>query len=50
MKTNDIKQKILEGSKIAIRKLIAKKRQENSYVIVSNQGKVVKVQATEIKI
>lgn len=50
MKTNDIKQKILEGSKIAIRKLIARKRQENSYVIVSNEGKVVKVKATEIKI
>ena len=50
MKTSDIKNKILEGSKIAIKKLVDRKRRENSYLIVSDQGKVVKIQATDIKL
>lgn len=50
MKTSDIKDKILEGSKIAIKKLVDRKRRENSYLIVSDHGKVVKIQATDIKL
>jgi hypothetical protein len=50
MKTTDIKNKILEGSKIAIKKLVDRKRRENSYLIVSEKGKVVKIQATDIKL
>jgi hypothetical protein len=50
MKTSDIKNKILEGSKLAIKKLVDRKRRENSYLIVSDQGKVVKIQATDIKL
>jgi hypothetical protein len=50
MKTSDIKNKSLEGSKIAIKKLVDRKRRENSYLIVSDQGKVVKIQATDIKL
>jgi hypothetical protein len=50
MKTVDIKNKILEGGKLAIKKLIDRKRKENSYLIVSDHGKVVRIQATDIKI
>jgi hypothetical protein len=50
MKTTDIKNKILEGSKIAIKKLVDRKRRENSYLIVSDNGKVVRIQATDIKL
>jgi hypothetical protein len=50
MKVVDIKNKILEGSKIAIRKLIDKKRRDNSYLIISDEGRVVKIKATDIKI
>jgi len=50
MKTSDIKNKILEGSKLAIKKLVDRKRRENSYLIVSDHGKVVKIQAADIKL
>jgi hypothetical protein len=50
MKTSDLKNKILEGSKLAIKRLVDRKRRENSYLIVSDHGRVVKIQATEIKL
>ena len=50
MKTTEIKNKILEGSKLAIKKLVDLKRRENSYLIVSEQGIVVKIQASDIKL
>jgi hypothetical protein len=50
MKTVEIKNKILEGGKLAIKKLVDRKRKENSYLIVSDHGKVVRVQATDIKL
>ncbi len=50
MQTTDIKNKILEGCKIAIRKLVEKKRRENSCLVVSDKGKVVKIQAADIKL
>lgn len=50
MKTVDIKNKILEGGKLAIKKLVDRKKKENSYLIVSDHGKVVRIQATELKI
>jgi hypothetical protein len=49
MNTSDIKNKILQGSKLAIKKLIDRKRKEDSYLIVSDHGKVVKVKASNIK-
>jgi hypothetical protein len=48
--TADIKNKILEGGKLAIKKLVDRKRKENSYLIVSDQGKVVRIQAADIKL
>jgi hypothetical protein len=50
MKTADIKNKILEGGKLAIKKLVDRKKKENSYLIVSDHGKVVRIQATDIKL
>ena len=49
LKTTDIKNKILEGSRLAIKKLIDKKKRDNSYLIVSDNGKVIKIQAADIK-
>jgi uncharacterized protein YaiL (DUF2058 family) len=48
--TTDIKNKILEGGKLAIKKLVDRKRKENSYLIVSDHGKVVRIQAADIKL
>ena len=47
-KTSEIKAKILAGSKLALQKLVAKKRLENSYLIISDNGKVIKKQASDI--
>lgn len=49
MKTAEIKTKILEGSKLAIKRLVEKKKKENSYLVISDNGKVVKVPASDIK-
>jgi hypothetical protein len=50
MKTTNIKNKILEGGKLAIKRLVDRKRKENSYLIVSDHGKVVRIQAADIKL
>jgi hypothetical protein len=49
MKTNEIKQKFLEGNKQAIRKLIARKQKDGSSLIVSENGKIKKLLATEVQ-
>ncbi len=49
-KTSEIKAKILEGSKLALKKLVTKKRLENSYLIISDNGKVIKKQAADIRL
>jgi hypothetical protein len=49
MKTNEIKQKFLEGNKQAIRKLIARKQRDGSSLIVSENGKIKKLLATEVQ-
>jgi hypothetical protein len=45
MDQTEIKEKVLQGGKLAIERLLVKKRQTNSYVVVSNNGKVVQVKA-----
>ena len=50
MTTAEIKSKILQGSRLAVKKLVDKKKKENSYLIVSEHGKVVKIQASDIKL
>lgn len=36
---------VLQGTKLAIERMLVKKRQANFYVVVSKNGKVVKVKA-----
>ena len=45
MKQAEIKEKVLQGGKLAIERLLIKKRQTNSYVVVSEKGKVVRIKA-----
>ena len=49
MKDADIKTKVLEGGKLAVERLLEQKRKENSFVVVSKNGKVVRVNAKDIK-
>lgn len=40
--------KALKGGRSAIKKLIAERKKNNDYLIVSRKGKVVKVKAKEL--
>lgn len=50
MTNDELTKKILEGSKLAIKRLVERKRKENGYLVVSENGKVVKVPAKDIKL
>jgi hypothetical protein len=50
MKPSEIKSKIIEGNKPALKCLIEKKKKEDFFIIVSNKGKVTKLMATDIKL
>ncbi|MBF9220928.1 hypothetical protein [Hymenobacter ruricola] len=45
MTQTEIKEKVLQGTKLAVERMLTKKRQTNSYVVVSENGKVVQVKA-----
>ena len=49
MTQTDIKDKVLKGGKLAIDRLIEKKRKDNSFIVVSENGKVVKVNVSTLK-
>lgn len=49
MTQTDIKDKVLKGGKLAIDRLLEKKRKDNSFVVISDNGKVVKVEANTLK-
>ena len=49
MMQSELTEKILKGTNLAIQRLLEKKRKENSFVVVSDNGKVVKVNARDIK-
>ena len=49
MTQTDIKDKVLKGGKLAIDRLIEKKRKDNSFIVVSENGKVVKVNLSTLK-
>lgn len=49
MTQTDIKDKVLKGGKLAIERLLEKKRKDNSFVVISDNGKVVKVDANTLK-
>lgn len=48
MKQTEIKDKVLKGGKLAIERLLEKKRKDNSFVVISENGKVVKVGAKSL--
>ncbi len=49
MTQTDIKAKVLQGGKLAIERLLDRKRRDNSYIVVSKNGKVVKLNAKDFK-
>lgn len=50
MTNNEIKEAVLKGGKLAIEQLIERERKENGYIVISKEGKVVKVNAKDIKL
>lgn len=49
MTQTEIRDKFLKGGKIAIERLLEKKRKDNAFVVISDKGKVVRVAAKTIK-
>ena len=49
MTQEEIRDKVLKGGKLAIERLLEKKRRDNSYIVVSDKGKVVRVNAKDLK-
>jgi len=43
-----LRDKILRGGRLAIRRLIAQKKKNNGYLVIARNGKVVKVKASEL--
>lgn len=50
MTNNKIKEAVLKDGKLAIQQLIERERKENGYIVISKKGKVVKVNAKDIKL
>ena len=48
MTNTEIKNKVLQGTQLAINNLIERKRKEDGYLVVSQNGKVVKLRARDI--
>lgn len=46
----NIEKKIIEGTKLAIQRLIEKEKKEDGYLVFSDKGKVIKVKARDIKL
>ncbi|MBE7174396.1 MAG: hypothetical protein INR73_27745 [Williamsia sp.] len=49
MTQTEIKDKVLKGGKLAIERLLEAKSKENTFVVISDKGKVVKVEAKSLK-
>ncbi|MBC6610545.1 hypothetical protein H8B15_06405 [Hymenobacter sp. BT507] len=49
MKHIEIRDKVLTGSKLAIQRLLDRKKRENACVVVSQNGKVVQVAVTDLQ-
>ena len=47
-KDNDIREKILKGLELTYRKLIKSKKDRNLDLIISQNGKIVKIRAKDI--
>ncbi len=49
MTQTDIRVKFIKGGKLAIERLLEKKRKDNSFVVISDNGKVVRLDAKTLK-
>ena len=49
MTQTEIKNKVLKGGKLAIERLLDRKCKDNSYVVISEKGKVVRLNAKDLK-
>ena len=49
MTQTEIKEKVLKGGKLAIERLLDRKRKDNSYVVVSEKGKVVRLHPKDLE-
>lgn len=45
----EIQQKVIQGTSIAIKRLIEKKKRENGYLLILENGKVKKIKAVDIE-
>ena len=45
----DIRDKVLKGCKLAIERLLEQKRKTNSYLVISDNGKVIKMKAADLQ-
>ena len=45
-----LSKKIIEGSRLAMQELVKRKQKENGFLIVSENGKVIKKPARDIKL
>ena len=45
----EIRDKFLKGGKLAIERLLEKKREGNSFIVISDKGKVVTLDAKTLK-
>jgi hypothetical protein len=49
MKLPEIRDKIMQDGKLAFERLVEQRRKENGFIVVSQDGKVVKLYANNIK-
>jgi hypothetical protein len=45
----EIKDKVLKGGKLAIQRLLDRKRKDNSFVVISEKGKVVRLNPRDLE-
>jgi len=43
-----LRDKIVKGTRLAIKRLIAEEKKKNGYLVIARNGKVVKVKASEL--
>jgi hypothetical protein len=49
MTEEEIRDKVLKGCQLAIERLLEEKRKANGYIVISDNGKVIRVKASDIK-
>lgn len=49
MDRKEIKEKVLQGGKLAIEKMLERKIKENAFVVISVNGKVVTLPAKDVQ-